>query len=176
MATGANKQTDTGTSFLFDYPELVTGSSGYQTNDRRNTLKLYGAYQFSQEWLVGANVMFQTGAPEMCFGPKPIGGTTTGGYGNTYWYCNGHVETQGSAGRTHNIWQLDDVTYHPSWLKGLTLRATVFNVFNNHEPTSVNQQGQDSASNSLAGTTYLMPTSFQAPRYVQLNAEYDFTL
>ena len=177
LVTGANKQTDTGTSFLFDYPELMAASSGYQSNDRRNTFKLYGAYEITPEWLVGANFMFQTGAPESCFGLAPVDGGIGGGYGNTYFYCDGHYVSAGSVGRTHSIWQLDaNVAYHPSWAKGLSLRATIFNVFNKHEPTSVNQEGEDGAGNSLAGTTYLMPTAFQTPRYVQLSAEYDFSL
>jgi len=76
--------------------------------------------------------------------------------------------------------------YKPSWAKGLTFRATVFNVFNKHQVLTVNEN-QNASYNSdptlgpigpvtFNNSTYLIPTSFQNPRYVQLNAEYDFSL
>jgi outer membrane receptor protein involved in Fe transport len=177
LVNSNNKQTDTGTSFLFDYPELMQGTNGYLPNDHRNTFKLYGAWQISPEWLVGANGIFQTGGPINCYGLNPVNNNIVGGYGNTYLYCNGQVVTQGSAGRTPNYWSLDlNAAYKPSWAKGVTLQANIFNVFNRHSVTSVNQQGQDSQGSSLAGTSYMIPTSFQTPRYVQLSAEYDFSL
>jgi hypothetical protein len=42
--------------------------------------------------------------------------------------------------------------------------------------TTLNQVGEDSHGISLAGSTYQVPTSFQTPRYVQLSAQYDFSL
>ena len=176
-------QADTGTTELFDYPEIMMGNNGNQTNDHRHTLKAYGAWRITDEWQVGANLIGQTGRPENCYGDAPID-STIGGYGSTggspYLYCyfNGVGEwvTRGAAGTTPTLWQLDlSGSYHPKWLKGLTLRATVFNVFNKHTVLSVNEN-QNASNGALLyiNTTYLTATGYQAPRYLQLNAEYDF--
>jgi hypothetical protein len=175
-------QADTGTSELFDYPELMIGTNGPQTNDHTHTVKAYGAWRINKEWMLGANLLAQTGRPKNCFGDAPID-ADIGGYGSSggsspYLYCvidgTGQWVTRGSAGRTPTLWQLDlNAAYSPQWLKGLTLRATVYNVFNKHTVLAVNES-QNSASQTFVDSTYLTPTSFQAPRYVQLNAEYNF--
>ncbi|WP_266170605.1 TonB-dependent receptor [Dyella subtropica] len=180
LVNSNNKQTDTGTSYLFDYPELMIGSNGYLPNDHRHTFKVYGAWQINEEWTVGANGVFQTGIPISCYGLNPIDGTIGGAYGTgVYNMCHNQQINQGSAGRTPNTWNVDaNVQYKPHWVKGLTLRANVFNVFNKQMVTSVNQSGEtgQTGGTSLFGSTYKMPTAFQPPRYVQLNAEYDFSL
>ena len=182
-------QADTGTSELFDYPEIMYGTNGDQTNDHRHTLKAYGAWKVNSEWTLGANLLAQTGRPKNCFGDAPID-AEIGGYGSSggsspYLYCvtNGVGEwaTRGSAGRTPTLWQLDlNVAYQPEWLKGLTLRATVFNVFNKHtvltvdEAQNANYDPDNGSWSTYNNTTYMTPTGYQTPRYVQLNAEYDF--
>jgi len=186
-------QADTGTSELFDYPEIMTGANGNQPNDRRHTLKAFGAWNITNEWQLGANFVWQSGRPENCYGDAPIdnviGGYGSGG-GSPYLYCtaadgtNGHTAPRGSIGTTPNYWQLDlNGSYKPEWAKGVTLRATVFNVFNKHQVLTVNevQNANYNSDLGIAGSTfnastYLTPTGFQPPRYVQLNAEYDFSL
>ena len=176
-------QADTGTSELFDYPELMYGSNGNQTNDHRHTIKAYGAWRISDQWQVGANFIIQTGRPENCYGDAPIDATIEG-YGSSggspYLYCYidgvGEYVARGSAGTTPTMWQLDlNGSYHPNWLKGLTLRATVFNVFNKHAVLTVNEsQNANQGATLYVDTTYLNATSYQTPRYLQLSAEYDF--
>ncbi|MBB3227933.1 outer membrane receptor protein involved in Fe transport [Luteibacter sp. Sphag1AF] len=173
-----NGQADTGTTELFDYPEIMAGTNGYLPNDREHTFKLYGAWQITPEWLVGANGIFQTGRPENCYGLNPIDSQVVGGYGSgAYLYCNGMVVQRGSVGRTPNYWNIDlNASYKPQWFKGLTLTANIYNVFNKQKVLSVNEVGEDNNGASLATSTYLTPTSFQQPRYVQISAEYDFSL
>jgi hypothetical protein len=186
-------QSDTGTSELFDYPEIMIGTNGPQTNDHTHTVKAYGAWKINNEWTVGANLLAQTGRPRNCFGDAPIdddiGGYGSSGGSSPYLYCvtngEGQWVTRGSAGRTPTLWQLDlNVAYQPEWFKGLTLRATVFNVFNRHTVLSVNENqnanyapptnGGQGTWQTFNSSTYLTPTGYQVPRYVQLNAEYDF--
>jgi len=171
-------QSDTGTSELFDYPELMEGTNGFQPNDRRNTVKIYGAWQATDEWLFGANFVGQTGRPENCYGLNPVDNNIAGAYGSgAYLYCNGMIVKQGSAGRTPPTWNLDfNVAYKPQYVKGLTLQANIFNLFNKQRFTTINEVGEDGSGASLSGTSYKIPTSFQSPRYVQLSAQYDFTL
>ncbi|GLQ98048.1 TonB-dependent receptor [Dyella mobilis] len=176
-------QADTGTSELFDYPEIMYGTNGNETNDHRHTVKAYGAWRISDQWQVGANFIVQTGRPENCYGDAPID-ATIGGYGDNgsspYMYCYvdgvGEYVTRGSAGTTPTLWQLDlNGSYHPNWLKGLSFRATVFNVFNRHTPLSVSEnQNANQGATLYTDTTYLTATSYQTPRYLQLSAEYDF--
>ena len=174
----SNGQADTGTTELFDYPEIMAGSNGYLPNDRKHTFKVYGAWQINDQWLVGANGVFQTGRPENCYGLNPIDSQVVGGYGSgAYLYCDGMVVQRGSVGRTPSYWNIDlNASYKPVWAKGVTLSANVFNVFNKQHTTSINEVGEDDSGNSLSGSTYKIPTSFQQPRYVQLSAEYDFSL
>ena len=61
-------QDDTGTTQDFDYPELTIGSLGYLPNDRRHAFKMFGNYQFTDEWPLGANMLIQSGRPKNCFG------------------------------------------------------------------------------------------------------------
>jgi outer membrane receptor for ferrienterochelin and colicin len=176
-------QADTGTSELFDYPELMIGSNGNQTNDHRHTLKAYGAWRITDQWQVGANLIGQTGRPKNCYGDAPID-SDINGYGSTggspYLYCYingvGTYVARGSIGTTPTLWQLDlSGSYHPHWMKGLTLRATVYNVFNKHTVLTVNEnQNANSGASLYSDTTYLTATGYQTPRYLQLNAEYDF--
>jgi len=84
---------------------------------------------------------------------------------------------RGSVGRTPSTWNIDlNASYKPTWARGVTLSANVFNVFNKQHVTTINEVGEDANGGSLAGTTYKIPTGFQTPRYVQLSAEYDFSL
>lgn len=174
----SNGQADTGTTELFDYPEIMAGSNGYLPNDRKHTLKVYGAWQLNDQWLVGANAVFQTGRPENCYGLNPIDAQVVGGYGSgAYLYCDGAVVKRGSVGRTPSYWNIDlNASYKPVWAKGLTLSANVFNVFNKQKTLTINEVGEDDNGSSLAGSTYKVPTGFQQPRYVQVSAEYDFSL
>jgi len=173
----SNGQADTGTTELFDYPEIMAGSNGYLPNDRKHTFKIYGAWQINNQWLVGANGILQTGRPENCYGLNPIDGTIGGYGGGAYLYCSGMVVKRGSVGRTPTYWNIDlNATYKPEWAKGVTISANVFNIFNKQHTTSINEVGEDNNGNSLSDTTYKIPTSFQQPRYVQLSAEYDFSL
>jgi len=175
----SNGQADTGTTEGFDYPEVMAGSNGYLPNDREHTFKVYGAWQISNQWLVGANAVVQTGRPENCYGLNPVDNTLGGtGYGSgAYLYCDGDIIKRGSVGRTSTTWNIDlNTAYKPDWAKGVTLSANVFNVFNKSRTTTINEVGEDANGTSLAGSTYKIPTGFQQPRYVQLSAEYDFSL
>jgi hypothetical protein len=172
-----NGQADTGTTQNFDYPELMIGSNGYLPNDRKHTVKVYGAWQISKEWLLGANGIFQTGRPENCVGVNPIDTTDGIGYRNAYFYCDGEVVPRGSVGRTETTWNIDmNVQYKPDWFKGFSVQLSVFNIFNKQRIVSVNETGESASGSSVKDTTYLIPTGFQSPRYAQLMAEYDFSL
>jgi hypothetical protein len=170
-------QTDTGTTEDWDFPEFAWGANGSLPNDRTHTLKVYGAYQFTDEWRVGANLLAQTGRPISCIGYNKAAYDYAGyGDGDVMYYCNGKIVPRGTAGRTPVLWNLDlSVSYQPHWLKGLTLAADVNNVFNSHTATEVSETAEDAYGNYYS-TTYRVPTSYQQPRYVRFMAQYDFSL
>src|SRR5690606_34621883 len=61
-------QGDTNVTQDFDYLDLTTDTYGYLPNDRRHSFKLFGSYQFTDEWAVGANLLVQSGRPLNCMG------------------------------------------------------------------------------------------------------------
>src|SRR5690606_22905846 len=61
-------QADTNVTQDFDYYELTVDTYGYLPNDRRHSLKLFGSYDLTDEWSIGANLIVQSGRPLNCFG------------------------------------------------------------------------------------------------------------
>ena len=171
-----NGQDDTGTTSAFDYPELMYGSNGYLPNDRRHSFKAYGAWKFTPEWSVGMNLLVQSGRPENCFGGGD--GTAFGipSYESEFFYCDGHIVTRGTAGRTPWNWTLSpNVVWTPAFAKGLTVQLDAINVLNNSKPTAVYEIGER-ADQTFYETKYHVPTYYQTPRYFRLMAQYDFSL
>jgi hypothetical protein len=175
----------------FDYPELAIDTYGYLPNDRRHSLKLFGNYELSEEWSVGANLLVQSGRPVNCFGVLyPFQGDYHP-YGSSFMRCgttaNGQATDEdgnligdvqryprGTHGRLPWTSNLDlNVAYAPSWAEGLLFKVDVFNVLNSQKVTAVSERAEDSQT-GLPLDTYLLPVSFQAPRSVRLMVQYDF--
>lgn len=194
-------QDDTGTTQDFDYPELMIGAYGYLPNDRRHTLKLFGNYEFTDEWSAGFNLLVQSGRPVNCFGF--YGSRWQSGYGASYFSCdlgmpvepygntpnaadNGTtIFPRGTAGRTPWTRTLDlNVAYKPNWAKGLQFKLDVFNVFNTQTVVTVSEQGESAVGDPTQGPncggtgqaqcTYKMATGYTAPRQVRFMIQYDF--
>ncbi|GAA5076614.1 TonB-dependent receptor [Lysobacter panacisoli] len=182
-------QADTGTTQDFDYPELTVGADGYLPNDRRHSLKLFGNYQFNDQWSAGANLLVQSGRPINCFGYNGAGDSN---YANGYFWCdkgdgNGsQLVPRGTAGRTPWTRTLDlNVAYSPTIPTGeLTFKVDVFNVFNEQEAVAVYEYGEDAGGTPQQGGTapdgteyanvYGYPTAWQAPRSVRFMVQYRF--
>lgn len=184
-------QSDTSTTQDFDYKELMVDAYGYLPNDRRHALKVFGNYQISDEWSVGANLIVQSGRPKNCLGTYyPYNGGIHP-YGSSFFRCatteagGGPVSDddatpnpyavipRGKAGRLPWTNSIDiNIAYAPNWASGLQFKVDVFNVFNNQKVTSLNEvhelnDGQNSASYGLYHTT-------QAPRSARFMVQYDF--
>lgn len=175
-----NGQMDTGTTQDFDYPEMSIGANGYLPNDRRHSLKAYGAYKFTSEWSVGLNLLVQSGRPKNCFGGGAGAPISNGipSYNSAYFWCEGEVASRGSRGRTPWNWTFSpNVVYKPAWAKGLTMQLDAINLFNNSKPIAINEIGErqpGAVPTTYYATTYNIPTSFQTPRYFRLMAQYEF--
>ncbi|KAF1702770.1 TonB-dependent receptor [Pseudoxanthomonas suwonensis] len=177
-------QADTSVTQDFDYKELAVDSYGYLPNDRRHSLKLFGNYQFNDEWSVGGNLLVQSGRPVNCLGVfYPYQGDIHP-YGASFFRCgtteaggvDGPAEAvpRGTAGRLPwtNTFDLN-IAYAPNWAEGLSFKIDVFNVFNNQKVTAVDERAED-GNTGVPLNTYLLPRSFQAPRSVRFMVQYRF--
>lgn len=182
-------QTDVAATQTWDFPALMEGAYGYLPGDRRHQIKAFGFYDLTPEWTIGANLLMASGRPKSCLGN--YGGTTDGGdyygYGSSFHYCfegttvkdadNNDVKVfdyspRGSKGNLPWDRRVDlNLTYKPGFLKGLSLRADVFNVFNSQVASAIDEQqmsSQDQVSN-----TYGRVIAYTAPRSVKFTAAYD---
>ncbi len=89
------EQDDAGATQDFDFAAFEDGAYGYLPNDRRHTLKLFGAYDITDEWTVSANLIIQSGRPISCNGFIPVNGLGIGdpdagsiaNYSGSSFYC-----------------------------------------------------------------------------------------
>lgn len=182
-----NGQTDAGITTSFDYPGLMDGSYGYLPNDRRHSLKVFGAYKLADEWTLGGNLLIQSGRPYNCFGVYPDSGPnpTAGDYGAESFYCGyynadsgfgnyaSYLVPRGTAGRVPWAQMLDlRLSYEPNWAKGLKLSVAVRNLLDSKDYYRVQDKLDDDTGAPLS--TYLHPRGFVAPRTLTFSLQYDF--
>jgi hypothetical protein len=167
-------QADVSTTAVFDYPELTLYTDGLLPNDRKHQLKAYGFYQVLPEVSVGGNLLLASGRPKNCIGNLPTSyyeaENPATDYGSEFFFCNGKPAPRGSFGRQPWDVRLDlNVAYSPTMVKGLIVKADVFNVFNR-------QVGQNMTEAFNSGLTvnplYGGVISYTAPRSVRFSAEY----
>lgn len=183
-------QEDAGVSQDFDFSSLTKGSDGYLPTDHRHVLKAYGNYMLTDKLRLGFNAIVQSGRPISCIGYVPyyapdyddaINYTTASSY-----YClndqgKSELHQRGTFGRTPWTKTVDlNLAYITKYGSGkLTLQADVFNVFNSHGVTEVNEQRDYSRSTTTENEgklnlNWLHPTSFQDARSVRFTARYEF--
>jgi len=162
---------DVGLTVSDDHKELMYHSYGYLANDHRHAFKAYGYAQVHPEFLIGANLQVVSGAPRSCTDNYPLEDL---GYGSSYFYCNGVASPRGSGPRLPWTTQLDlNVTFKPASLKGLSLKADWFNVFNTKTTTRMNDS-RDTDSSGAVNPFYGQITGRQAPSSIRLTLEYTF--
>jgi hypothetical protein len=156
-----------------DHKELMYNAYGYLPSDHRHAIKAYGFVQVIPEVTVGANLTLISGGPRNCLGelPDALHDDTAGTYGSAYFFCNGKPAPRGSLGRMPWTAQLDmNIAYQPTALKGLSLKADVFNLLNRRSITRYNESREDGGAIS---ETYLQVAGRTGPRSVRLTAEYN---
>lgn len=190
------EQDDAGLTQDFDYASFEDGATGNLPNDRRHSFKLFGMYQVAQDWRVSSNLLIQSGRPLNCNGFVPEDArdydAANGGSGSytsaSSFYCNEGYDAEGkpiqilhnrgSYGRTPWITQLDlGLAWTPKLGDGnLTLKMDVFNVFNFHRAVDFNELGDRNRAAPEKNENFLLPATFQQPRYFRFTARYDFSL
>jgi hypothetical protein len=176
-------QTDVAATQTWDHRELMEHADGLLVNDRTHQLKAYGLYELSKEWSVGGNFLAASGSPVTCLGNYPVDLQAADpgfpDYGAAYHYCgvNGAnvVSKPGDAGRLPWDIRLDmNVMYKPAFIKGLSLKLDVFNLFNKQTVQQVDQL-YNTESGAIS-PTYFTPGAFvgyTAPRSAKFTVEYN---
>lgn len=182
------EQDDAGLTQDLDHALFQHGAFGPLPNDRRHSLKAFGAYAVNEELSVSANFFAQSGRPISCTGWVPLDDPALGEdagnlvfYGASSFYCvndNGETELgqRGNRGRTPWVYSLDlGVSYQPNWASNhLTLRMDISNLLDSGKVTSFNEQGDLDRSNPRQNPNYLTRDSFQRPREVRFTARMKF--
>ncbi len=184
-------QADVSLTVNWDNPELMQGAYGYLPNDRRHQIKAYGFYRVLPDLDVGANLLLASGRPKGCLGNfngMPQFGQSLedfldsgNNYGSDFRYCRIDGATtasfvpRGTLGSLPWDTRLDmNLVYRPSFVKGLTARVDVFNVFNKQTVQNIDEQQQ--AFNDPVSTlaTYGRTLSLTTARSVKLTVGYEF--
>jgi len=191
-------QEDAGATQDFDHANFMHGSYGDLPTDRTHQFKAYGRYEVSDELSVSFNFSAVSGIPLSCQGYVSTDGMLVGDgstaydygnfnrYGASSFYCaNGETDSDGNAvkelakrgdeGRSNWLFNTDlGLIYTPEWSDGLTLKATLYNVFNTQRPDTYNQQKDFDRNSPVVNPNFLSATGFQPPRYFKLSAHYSF--
>ena len=180
------EQDDAGLTQDFDHRLFEDGAYGYLPNDRRHTLKLFGAYEINDEWRVGSNLLVQSGRPINCNGYIPLDGTGIDAgnlvfYSASSFYCldqdlNTVLGNRGDRGRTPWTYNVDaSLAYLPAWAnEKLTLQVDVFNIFNLQRVTEYYEVGESSRSTPTFEPNFLNDVNYQTPRSLRFTARYEF--
>jgi hypothetical protein len=173
-----NGQDDAGLTTDWDFPYLMDGAYGNLPNDRRHTFKAFGSYAITENLQLGANVLIQSGRPMNGFGHGlPVGygdGFDEYAYGQTYYIGqqNENFVPRGSFGRTPWVFNLDLSLKYNTQIQDadVTFQVDVFNVLNAQSVIRVDEEQNDGTVND----EFLMPVSFQTPRYAMFSASVRF--
>ncbi|WP_419254456.1 TonB-dependent receptor [Caulobacter sp. ErkDOM-YI] len=174
----AGGQTDAGITADFDTPGLTEGAYGLLPNHRGHVFKMFGSYQVTDSFLVGANALVASGRKYGCMGFNPNDPVLNDAYGALSHYCKGVSSPRGSVFTDPWTYRLDLSARYtvPSFgflpENGLTLRADVFNVFNTRRTVESNEFGElDSGAENV---NYQAPLSYMNPRSVRLGFDLVF--
>ncbi|MCU0275027.1 MAG: TonB-dependent receptor, partial [Acidimicrobiales bacterium] len=139
-------QSDPGVTQTFDFPGLLDHARGDLPNDRRHTVKAFGAYTWGSGFQLGGNFFYRTGRPVNSFGLHPTDDFARA-YGPDSFYTGGEPRPRGCCGRTDDVWALDAMARYQFRLGALdvSLRLDVFNLFDNDAVTEVEERAEDDA-------------------------------
>ena len=188
-------QEDPGATQDFDHENFMHGAYGNLPTDRTHQFKFNGLYRFSDEVDMSINFSAVSGIPLSCQGfvsldgmlQDPSGNSSTDydyhnffRYSASSFYCRNQdgeqeLTQRGDGGRSNWLINTDmSVIYKPEWSEGLTLQATVFNVFNTQRPNAYDQVKDLNKGAAGINPNYQSATSYQDGRTVTLIARYAF--
>ncbi len=175
-------QTNAGTVIDFDQPGFTEGAYGNLPNHREHQFKLWGSYQVTDAFSVGANAVLASPREFSCLGNYPDVNRPEFFYGHYSRYCLGRLQPRGTG--------LDGAGLESDWYKnvdlslrynlslpggfGTTLRADIFNVFNFDSITDRDEYGENDFNSDAIRPEYGMPIGYQRARYVRIGMDITF--
>lgn len=173
-----NGQDDTGLTQDYDEPGWMDGANGYLPNHRRHSFKLFGGYALTDDLQLGAFARLQAPRKFGCIG---VYDERAGGPGRAAtssaasWYCGGELVGRGRAFESEWLKQIDlSLSYNIdiAGLRGLQLRADLFNAFNWTSKLDYYELGEDDGG--TPSPNYGKVTSYQQPRQVRFGVSVNF--
>lgn len=177
-----NSQADAGSTILYDHYGLTEGTYGLLPNHRAHQFKLFGSYTFFDSLTVGANYSLISPRHFGCLGRSQID-PFAAAYGAASFNCpigpNGTYISTPRGSQFESDWTstldlslrytLPTYGFMP---KGVTLRADVFNVFDDDAAQDFVETG--SLSGGAPNPRYQLPIGYQAPRSVRFGFDIAF--
>jgi len=171
-----NGQLDPNITSLFDLPDLLDGAFGPLPNDREHQFKAYGSYLWPFKLTTGFYAEFLSGTPISQLGRHRF-------YGRRERF----ITPRGSFGTTPDVYHVDLHLEYPITFGGgteLKLIADVFNISDEQEPTTVDQEfnnrrpgagGVDPLLDNVQNNPdFGEPTNYQQPRTLRLGVKLSF--
>ena len=174
---GNSQQDDAGATIAFDSPGFEDNATGLLPNDRTHTLKVWGSYAFTENFMMGANVIVQSPAHFSCLGFHPTD-PYAGSYGPYSHYCDGKPAEQGKGNKSDWTKNLDlsmRYTVPEKYAVGgkLVLRADLFNVFDTHSILQRRLTYETTGVGVHSGF-YGAPTYYNDPRSLRLGFDLSY--
>ncbi|PAJ76366.1 TonB-dependent receptor [Pseudoalteromonas sp. NBT06-2] len=183
-----NGQADPGWTTSYDYGDLMDHSSGDLPNDRRHSFKVSGSYRITDDLSLGFASRINSGTPvsKLSWHPFDQGRCTEGNIWDScisYYYddasfydADGNPAPRGSAGRTPWTKEIDlSLLYQTEIFDGnLSLKASIYNLFNEDTATSYIQKHQANSDSNAVNAEWGTTNRRLASRYMSLTARYIF--
>lgn len=139
-------------------------------NDRTHSLKAYGFYDLTPEWIVGANFLAAPGRPKNCFGIHPAIDPSYD-YGSVYFYYNGKPTSRCANGNFPWDIRLDmNLAFKPQQIKGFAFTVDAFNFLNKQTIQTIEETYN---SGNDVNPTNGHVISYIGLRSVKLSVEYN---
>ncbi|MDP5141404.1 TonB-dependent receptor [Rheinheimera baltica] len=186
-----NGQADPGWTTSYDYADLMDHGAGDLPNDHRHAFKLSGVYDLTEQWRLGFVARATSGSPLNKFSLHPTGVDSCAepslwaDWCASQWYdessfydWDGTPAPRGSAGRLDWLYEFDlSLSYHTTVADGdLSVKATVYNLFNFDTPINVNEVAQITQTDGsfAPNPDWNTASALQSNRTVSLVVRYQF--
>jgi hypothetical protein len=175
-------QVDPGITEDFDFLAFIPGHYGLLPNHRAHQLKIRGSYALTENLLVGGNFSVTSPRHYGCIGSAAgylDGDVADDSYGvpADARFCNGVIVDRGSVFDTDWLYNTDlslryDLPSSIMSFGNLTLRADVFNLFNEQGVQEANEGGELGAG--IPDPDYQAPIAYQTPRSIRFGVDWTF--
>lgn len=183
-------QADAGLTQDFDNFLFEKGANGPLPNDRTHVIKMFGNYDFTDEFSVGGNLLVMSGRPISCLGFVDLNDPDLtaadrgqlAAYSASSFFCANEdgtktLRNRGDFGRTDWTYTVDmQLAYKPARFDGnVGFYIDIQNLLDTHDVLQVNERSQKGTSAAPEyNPDFLQPTGFQAPRRITFTARYNF--